>query len=72
MVSYQACEQNIASEEVGAEAVAAHLVEDLGSQVGVAALDVGSNGGVEEGLGGSRGGPAGALEEEAVELMLAI
>lgn len=47
-------------------------MEDFCGEVGMAALDVGSNGSVEEGLGRSRGGSSGAMEEEAVELVLPI
>lgn len=53
-ISYQSIEEIVEGDQIGEDAISAHLVEDRGGEVWPARVDIGSNGGIEQGLGRPR------------------
>ena len=70
-MSYQSIEECVASKQIRGEMKALHLVENLHGEVGLLGLDIGADGGVKKGFGGF-GNEARRVEEEAVELVVAV
>jgi hypothetical protein len=70
-VSYQGIEESVASEQIRRKSQPLHLHENLRGEVGLLPLNVGANGSVEK-RSAWPGENAGRMEDEAVELVLAI
>lgn len=70
-MSYQGIEESITSEQIRKKSQPLHLLENLRGEVGLLPLNIGANGSVEKRSGGP-GERASGVEDEAVELVLAI
>ncbi|PON42222.1 hypothetical protein PanWU01x14_283380 [Parasponia andersonii] len=69
--SYQRIEKSVAGEQIGGEMVPLHHVEDLGGEVWLSGLNIGTHRGIKKGFGGSWEAAVG-VEEGLVQMVLPI